>query len=155
MTDLAIHKTLEKTRTIEGVSSAISGTAYTAGNIITLTLAGARLERIGKNPAIKPNYRGISKNNWDAKDATTTIYDYKQRDWTLRVKGIYATTGFSGSHNFYTDARLILDDGGPLTITFQDKSINAFPMDWNFTWEGGMLHVVDYVIDFIEGYART
>lgn len=155
MVDLAIHKVVNKTRTIEGNSTAISGTGYTAGQTVTLTLPGARVERLGKAPNIKPIYRGISKSNWDDKDATTTIYDYKQRDWTLRIKGTYATTSFNGSHNFYTDARCLIDDGGAITITFQNKTIKAYPLDWNFTWEGGMLHVVDYVIDFIEGFERS
>ena len=155
MTDLAIHKTIEKTKTIEGVSTSISGTGYTAGQVVTLTLPGARAERIWKVEGTKPIHRGISKSNWDQKDATTTVYDYKKRLWTWRIIGKYATTGFTGSHNFYTDARLLIDDGGPITVTFQDKTIKVFSQDGQFTWEGGMLHVVDYTLDFMEGFERT
>lgn len=160
-TDLAIYKTLKRSRnwatgnTIESNATAITGASYYIGMIVTLTMPGARMERIGKAPNMKPIYRGIAKGNWDDKDATTTIYDYKQRDWTIRVKGTYATTGFAGSHNFYTDARCLIDDGGSVTMVFQDKEIRVFPLDWSFTWEGGMLHCIDYTIDFIEGFERS
>ena len=155
MVDLAIHKALNKTRSIEGQATTIAGVAYTAGQTVTLTLPGARVERIYKAQGIKPVYRGISKSNWDTKDATTTIYDYKQRDWIWRIKGAYSTTSFTGSHNFYTDLRLIIDDGGSIMITLQDQESKVFPMQGEVVWEGGMLHVVEYTIDFIEGFERA
>ena len=156
MTDLAIHKTINKTRTIEGVSSSIGGIAYTTGNLVTLTLTGAKATRSCNvvNPFIF--YRGVSKSNWSAREATTYVYDYKKREWSWNITGKYTTTSFAGAHNFYTDARLLIDDGGPLILTFQDKAINVFPFKTpNFTWVGGQLNIIDFTLNFIEGYERT
>ena len=154
MVDIAIHKVLNKTRTIDGKSSTIDGTAYTAGQTVTLTLPGARVEKIQKADGVQIIHRGISKNQWDDKDATTTVYDYKKRLWQTRIIGKYTTTSFTNCLNFYTDARLILDDGGSIMFTFQDNEQKVFPMEAKFEWTGGMLHTVDYVIDLVEGYER-
>jgi len=154
-TDFAMWKTLNRTRIVEGVSDMIQdGTDYIAGNVVTLHFPAARVERIMKATDQQISHRGISLGQYSNKDATTTVYDYKKRLWTWRVQGKYATTNYTNCHNFYSDARLMLDDGGEISLTLQDKTITVFPIDCNFTWEGGVLHTVAYTIDFVEGYPR-
>ena len=160
MVDLAIHKVLNRSRnwaggnTIENNATSIVGIAYTAGQTVTLTLPGARAERIFKAQGSTITQPGVSQTRWDNKDATTTIYDYKKRLWTWRIIGNYATTSFTGSHNFYTDARLLIDDAGSLMLTMQDREVKVFPSEGQFIWEGGMLQVVNYTMDFVEGFER-
>jgi len=154
-TDLAMWKTLNKTRIVEGVSDMIQdATDYIAGNVVTLHLPAARAERIMKAVDPKIFHMGISGNQHSNKDATTTIYDYKRRLWVWKIIGKYATTSYINSHNFYSDARLILDDGGEISLTMQDKTVTVFPLDAKFEWQGGMLHTVDYTIELVEGYPR-
>lgn len=160
MVNLAIHKVLNRSRnwatsnTIENNATSIAGIAYTAGQTVTLTLPGARAERIWKVEGSTITQPGRSQSNWDNYNATTTIYDYKKRLWIWRIIGNYSTIGFNGSHNFYTDARLLIDDAGSLMLTMQDKEVKVFPQEGQFIWEGGMLHVVNYTMDFIEGFER-
>ncbi len=152
--DVAIYKTINKTVTIEGNGTSIGGIAYNQGQLVTLTIPGARAERIWKAVNMNPINPGVSTKSYSSRPATTYIYDYKQRLWSWRIIGSYSTDTFAHCFNFYTDARLLIDDGGQCTLVFQDKSIKVQPMDGQFTWQGGQMNVVDYTFDFIEAFPK-
>ncbi len=158
MVDIALHKKLNRTRTVEGNSSSLAGVAYNAGNLVTITFPGARVERIQKNEL--SNYaRGISTGQYANKDPRHIVYDWKKNVWTWKIKGKYIGTAYASAHNFCTDYKLIAEDGqskagNEIEICFMDQLTTVFTVDANFTWVGGNPNVVDYTIDLMEGEPR-
>lgn len=159
MVDIAIHKKLARTRaSVEGETKTLTGIAYTATNLATLTLPGAIAERLDKSN-LHNFARGVSTGRYANTDPRNIVYDFKKHLWTWRIKGKYIGSNYSSTHNFIIDYRVIVEDGAsdnddPLEIVFQDKKVQVFPMEAQFTWTGGMIHTVDYTIDLMEGESR-
>lgn len=156
MVDLRLSKSLNRTRSsVDGFTASLNSENYTAGTTVTINLSGARAERIFKKQ-LKNVTRGVSKGKYSTYDPRNIMYDYKWAIWTWRLKGKYTSTGgYTNVLNFVTDCKVLFEDGGTMTLTVRDKTYTVNVIDAQFVHTGGEEHVVDFVIDFMEGEERT
>lgn len=152
--DLQLKKTLNRTRTIDGVSQTLNSENYTAGTQVTVDLSSVRLERTYQNKPISIQ-RAVSKSRYSVRDPKNILYDFKKIFWKWKIRGTYSSTSYTNVHNFVTDCKLIFEDGGTFTLTFQDKEYTLIAQLANFIHEGGTIHKVSYLFTFIEGQERS
>jgi len=154
MVEVRLSKTLKRTRTIDGFSQTLAGQNYTSGTSVYIDLPASTVSRRYANKII--NFQmPVSKSKHSTKDPKNTLYDYKRSIWTWEIRGKYIGDTISKALNFVADCKLIFEDGGVITLTYQDKTYTGLVTDASFISTEGRAFNIEFTITFMEGEERV
>lgn len=153
--DIQLSKVLNKTDRI--ATFGLSGDAdWTAGtSTLIVEIPADNIEDITKKTVVTIQ-RGRSKSLYSKYDPYTQLWDFKKIIRVFRAKGTISKTSWATVKAEMDKILIIVEDGGTFTFTWHtgnDKTINC--TIYKFTQTTKKADAVDFVIDFVEGVARS
>jgi len=153
--DIQLSKVLNKTDRI-ATYSLTSDSDWTSGtSTLIVEIPAETVEDITKKTVVTIQ-RGRSKSLYSKYDPYIQLWDFKKILRVFRAKGTISKSSWTTIKAEMDKIMIIVEDGGTFTFTWHtgnDKTINC--MTYKFTQTTKKADSVDFVIDLVEGVARS